>query len=219
MSADGAPGFFLVLEGGEGGGKSTQSALAVAWLRAQGREVLPTRQPGGTPVGLRLREILLDPATGALDPRTESLVYAADKAEHVATVIAPALARGEVVVCDRYVDSTLAYQGAGRSIDAGELARIAAWSTGELRPDLTVVLDVDPEIGLVRAGRAGDGHDRIEAEPLEFHRRVRQHFLALAAERPGEYLVVDADRDPQVVHAEIRDALAARLRPQAVQAP
>ena len=211
MASDSGTGFFLVLEGGEGGGKSTQARLVVEWLREQGRTVLQTRQPGGTPVGSRLREILLDTATGALDPRTESLVYAADKAEHVATVIAPALARGEVVVCDRYVDSTLAYQGAGRAIDAAELARVAAWATGDLRPHLTVVLDVDPEVGLVRAGRVGDGHDRIEAEPLEFHRRVRQHFLDLAAERPGEYLVVDADQEPAAVHADIRQAVAARL--------
>lgn len=211
MASDSGTGFFLVLEGGEGGGKSTQADLVVQWLRQQGRTVLQTRQPGGTPVGSRLREILLDPATGALDPRTESLVYAADKAEHVATVIAPALARGEVVVCDRYVDSTLAYQGAGRAIDATELARVAAWATGDLRPHLTVVLDVDPEVGLVRAGHAGDGHDRIEAEPLEFHRRVRQHFLDLAAERPAEYLVVDADREPRDVHADIRAALESRL--------
>ncbi|GAA1747081.1 dTMP kinase [Aeromicrobium alkaliterrae] len=211
MPSDLGSGFFLVLEGGEGGGKSTQAARAVEWLRAAGRTVVQTRQPGGTPVGLRLREILLSPETGTLDPRTESLVYAADKAEHVATVISPALERGEVVVCDRYVDSTLAYQGAGRAIDADELARVAAWATDDLRPHLTVVLDVDPEVGLVRAGRAGDGHDRIEAEPLEFHRRVRQHFLDLAAARPDEYLVVDADRDPAVVHAEIRAALEARL--------
>ena len=211
MASDSGTGFFLVLEGGEGGGKSTQAGLVVQWLREQGRTVLQTRQPGGTPVGSRLREILLDPATGALDPRTESLVYAADKAEHVATVIAPALARGEVVVCDRYVDSTLAYQGAGRSIDASELARVAAWATGDLRPHLTVVLDVDPAVGLVRAGRAGDGHDRIEAEPLEFHRRVRQHFLDLATARPAEYLVVDADRDSTTVHADIRAALEERL--------
>lgn len=211
MASESGTGFFLVLEGGEGGGKSTQADLVVQWLREQGRTVLQTRQPGGTPVGSRLREILLDPATGSLDPRTESLVYAADKAEHVATVIAPALARGEVVVCDRYVDSTLAYQGAGRAIDATELARVAAWATGDLRPHLTVVLDVDPEVGLVRAGRAGDGHDRIEAEPLEFHRRVRQHFLDLAAERPAEYLVVDADREPATVHAEVREVLESRL--------
>ena len=211
MASDSGTGFFLVLEGGEGGGKSTQADLVGRWLREQDRTVLQTRQPGGTPVGARLREILLDPATGALDPRTESLVYAADKAEHVATVIAPALARGEVVVCDRYVDSTLAYQGAGRAIDATELAHVAAWATGNLRPHLTVVLDVDPEVGLVRAGRAGDGHDRIEAEPLEFHRRVRQHFLDLAAARPAEYLVVDAERDPAAVHTHIRAALETRL--------
>ncbi|MFT4298754.1 MAG: dTMP kinase [Aeromicrobium sp.] len=196
---------FLVFEGGEGGGKSTQSRMTAEWLRAAGRTVVQTRQPGGTAVGARLREILLDPATGVLDPRTESLVYAADKAEHVATVIRPALERGEVVVCDRYVDSTLAYQGAGRAIDAAELAQVSAWATGGLRPHLTVVLDIDPRVGLLRAG--GTGHDRIEAEPLAFHQRVRRHFLDLAAERPADYLVLDADRDPQAIQADIRAAL------------
>ncbi|MFT4188609.1 MAG: dTMP kinase [Aeromicrobium sp.] len=200
-------GFFLVFEGGEGGGKSTQSRLVADWLEAEGRTVTRTRQPGGTDVGARLREILLDPATGSLDPRAEALVYAADKAEHVATLLAPALKRGEVVVCDRYVDSTLAYQGAGRAVDPGELAQLSAWATRGLRPDLTVVLDVDPLVGL---GRAGD-HDRIESEPLDFHQRVRGRFLALAAERPEAYLVVDADRDPQAVHAEVREAVAARI--------
>lgn len=198
-----ATGVFVALEGGEGGGKSTQSRLLTAWLAGAGRTVLATQEPGGTTVGSQLRRILLDPATGDLSPRTEALVYAADKAEHVDTVVLPALERGEVVVTDRYVDSTLAYQGAGRSIDAGELEHVARWATVGLRPHVTVVLDVDPAVGLQRAGQP----DRIESEPLAFHQRVREHFLALAAADPDHYLVVDADQDPETVHALVRAAV------------
>lgn len=196
-------GVFVALEGGEGGGKSTQSALLVEWLTGLGHTVLPTREPGGTSVGTQLRRILLDPATGALSPRTEALVYAADKAEHVDALVLPALGRGEVVVTDRYVDSTLAYQGAGRAVDADELEHVARWATAGLRPHLTVVLDLDPEVGLSRAGEP----DRIEAEPLDFHRRVRQHFLHLAAADPQHYVVLDADQAPDVVHAAVRAAV------------
>ena len=204
-------GLFLALEGGEGGGKSTQGRLLVDWLIAEGRSVLATREPGGTPLGARLRELVLDRATGDIAARTEALIYAADKAEHVASVILPALAEGQVVVCDRYVDSTLAYQGAGRQIEVAELEPVARWATLDLRPHLTVVLDIDPEVGLVRAGRVGAGHDRIESEPLAFHRRVRGHFLDLAATDPQHYVVVAADRPAEAVHAEIRAAVAARL--------
>lgn len=196
-------GVFVALEGGEGGGKSTQARLLADWLGAAGHEVLLTREPGGTDVGARLRSILLDPATGALSPRTEALVYAADKAEHVDAVVLPALARGEVVVTDRYVDSTLAYQGAGRALDAAELEHVARWATADLRPHVTVVLDLDPVVGLARAGEP----DRIEAEPLDFHQRVRAHFLALADADPAHYLVVDADQPPDVVHAAVRAAV------------
>lgn len=196
-------GVFVALEGGEGGGKSTQSRLLADWLTGLGHQVLLTREPGGTDVGTSLRRILLDPATGHLSPRTEALVYAADKAEHVDAVVLPALERGEVVVTDRYVDSTLAYQGAGRAIDAAELEHVARWATADLRPHLTVVLDLDPTIGLARAGEP----DRIEAEPLEFHQRVRRHFLALAEADPDHYLVLDADQPPATVHAAVRAAL------------
>jgi dTMP kinase len=196
-------GVFIALEGGEGGGKSTQSRLLEEWLTGLGHTVLLTREPGGTDVGARLRSILLDPATGHLSPRTEALVYAADKAEHVDAVVRPALERGEVVVTDRYVDSTLAYQGAGRAIDADELEHVARWATADLRPHLTVVLDLDPRTGLARAGEP----DRIEAEPLEFHERVREHFLSLAAADPEHYLVLDADQAPETVHAAVRAAV------------
>ena len=193
-------GVFVVLEGGEGAGKSTQLRLLAAWLATQGREVVLTREPGATPVGAKLRALLLDPATGSLDPRAEALLYAADRAQHVATVVRPALLRGAVVVSDRYVDSSLAYQGAGRALDVEEVARLSTWATSDLRPDLTLLLDVDPRVGLTRAGGSPD---RIEAESLEFHRRVRACFLALAGRAPDRYLVVDASGEPVVVHQAV----------------
>lgn len=196
-------GLFLALEGGEGSGKSTQAALLVDWLEGLGRPVLLTREPGGTDVGKILRGIVLDNATGELSPRTEALIYAADKAEHVDRVVLPALADGTVVLTDRYVDSTLAYQGAGRALGVGELEAVARWATSELRPHLTIVLDIDPAIGHTRF----EGADRIEAEPLEFHQRVRQHFLDLAAVDPHHYLVVDGGRAPDDIHQEIRAAV------------
>ncbi|MDP9417972.1 MAG: dTMP kinase, partial [Actinomycetota bacterium] len=170
-----AGSWFVAIEGGEGGGKSTLARRLGAELGAGGREVVLTREPGSTAVGRRLREILLDPATGALAPRTEALLYAADRAEHVATVIRPGLVRGAVVITDRYVDSSVAYQGAGRVLPDDEIARLSQWATDGLLPDLTIVLDVPPEIGLRRSAEPAD---RLEAEPLEFHRRVRERFLA-----------------------------------------
>ncbi|MFY0408016.1 dTMP kinase [Solicola sp. PLA-1-18] len=209
-SGDGAAvyaphGVFVALEGGEGAGKSTQSRLLEAWLREDGYQVVLTREPGDTAVGATVRGILLDPATGDIAPRTEALLYAADKAEHVATVVRPALDRGAVVVTDRYVDSTLAYQGAGRVLDRDEVERVARWATGSLRPHLTVLLDVDPTVGLGRF----DDHDRLESEPLEFHGRVRASFLELAAADPEHYLVLDASDAPETIAA----AVAERLRP------
>jgi len=193
-------GVFVALEGGEGAGKSTQARLLGDWLEGLGHRVLLTREPGGTDVGAMLRRILLDHSTGSLSPRAEALIYAADKAEHVDEVVLPALAEGMVVVTDRYVDSTLAYQGAGRAVDVTELEQVARWATSGLRPHVTAVLDVDPAVGL---GRAGD-LDRIESEPLEFHQRVREHFLALASTDPQHYLVVPADGDPEALHERIR---------------
>jgi dTMP kinase len=196
-------GVFVALEGGEGAGKSTQARMLGDWLEKLGHRVLLTREPGGTDVGGILRRIVLDHATGSLSPRAEALIYAADKAEHVDEVILPALAEGMVVVTDRYVDSTLAYQGAGRVIDVTELEQVARWATSDLRPHVTVVLDVDPAIGLRRTG----DHDRIEAEPLEFHQRVREHFLELAAGDPDHYLVLPADGDAEELHQAVRAAV------------
>jgi dTMP kinase len=200
-------GVFLCFEGGEGAGKSTQAALLNDWLVARGHDVLLTFEPGDTHVGRDIRRIVLDPATGHLADRTEALLYAADKAEHVEKVVAPALARGTVVITDRYVDSSLAYQGTGRAIDAGELEHVLRWATGDLRPHLTVLLDVEPSAGL---GRFVE-RDRIEAEGLDFHRRAREGFLALAAANPEHYLVLDARADRDALAAQIRERVEALL--------
>jgi dTMP kinase len=196
-------GVFLALEGGEGAGKSTQAVMLVEWLESLGHGVLLTRQPGATEVGKILRHIVLDNDTGELSPRTEVLLYAADKAEHVDQVVLPALAEGTIVLTDRYVDSLLAYQGAGRNLDSAEVEHVARWATSSLRPHLTIVLDIDPEIGHARF----EGADRIESEPLDFHQRVRQHFLDLAAADPQHYLVVGGGGTPAEIHAEIRQAV------------
>jgi dTMP kinase len=198
-------GVFIALEGGEGAGKSTQARQLAQWLESEGFEVVQTREPGATDVGRRLRDILLNPSTGELSPRTEALLYAADKAEHVDTEIVPALRRGAVVITDRYVDSTLAYQGAGRRLRTDDVERLARWSTADLRPHLTVVLDLPPSVGLSRF----EGPDRLEAEPLHFHERVRDSFLALAASDADHYAVVDASQDPEHITAQVR----ARVQP------
>lgn len=202
-------GCFLALEGGEGAGKSTQLRLLAAWLEEAGHEVVVTREPGATPMGRKVRALLLDPATGALAPRAEALLYAADRAQHVAQVVRPALERGAVVLTDRYVDSSLAYQGAGRALDRDDVQKISTWATEALRPDLTLLLDVDPSVGLTRATRGGA--DRIEAESLAFHQRVRSGFLELAARDPERYLVVPAEAPVDVVHAAVRGRVAAVL--------
>ena len=200
-------GVFLALEGGEGAGKSTQATLLVEWLETLGHRVLLTRETGGTEVGKILRRIVLDNATGELSPRTEALLYAADKAEHVDQVVLPALADGAIVLTDRYVDSTLAYQGAGRSLDAAELEWVARWATEDLRPHLTVLLDLDPTAGLTRFA----GRDRIEGESIEFHQRVRDEFLRLAAADPDHYLVLDARAPAEEIAAAVHGRVSTLL--------
>ena len=198
-------GCFIVLEGGEGAGKSTELQRLSTWLAEQGHEVVLTREPGATSVGAQIRALLLDPMT-TLDPRTEALLYAADRAQHVATVVRPALTRRAIVVSDRYIDSSLAYQGAGRSLAVEEIARLSRWATGDLRPDLVVLLDIDPIVGLARATGSPD---RIEQESLVFHTAVRQGFLRLAAADPDRYLVVAADQGSDAVH----EAVVRRIGP------
>ncbi|MCW5252185.1 dTMP kinase [Streptomyces sp. SHP 1-2] len=197
-------GFFIALEGGDGAGKSTQAEALAQWLRDKGHEVVLTREPGATPVGIRLRSILLDVSSAGLSHRAEALLYAADRAEHVDTVVRPALERGAVVISDRYIDSSVAYQGAGRDLSPVEIARISRWATNGLVPHLTVLLDVSPETARERFTEAPD---RLESEPAEFHARVRSGFLTLAAVDPGRYLVVDAGQEPEAVGAAVRDRL------------
>jgi dTMP kinase len=197
-------GLFIALEGGEGAGKTTQARLLAIWLREQGYDVITTREPGATKVGMRLRAVLLDTAHAGLSARAETLLYAADRAEHVASVINPALDRGAVVVTDRYVDSSLAYQGAGRKLPAAEVERVNQWATGGLVPDLTVLLDMPPAHGLGRRARSAD---RLEAEPLDFHERVRSGFLGLARAEPQRYLVLDASRPAAELSREIQERI------------
>jgi dTMP kinase len=199
-------GLFITLEGGDGTGKSTQSALIGEWFTAKGREVVFTREPGGTDLGNELREIVLH-SRGHIAPRAEALLYAADRAHHVATVVRPALERGAVVIQDRYLDSSVAYQGAGRVLDPDEVRHVSMWATEGLVPDVTVVLDLDPAIGRDRLDAANKQFDRLEAEALEFHTRVRDSYLAMAAAEPQRFLVVDATLDRDA----IRDAIIARL--------
>jgi len=195
------PGVFLALEGGEGSGKSTQARLLAIWLRDQGYDVVTTHEPGATKIGLRLRALLLDTAHAGLSPRAEALMYAADRAEHVQDVILPALERGAVVVTDRYVDSSLAYQGAGRQLPQSEISGLNRWATGGLMPDLTILLDVPVVTGLSRRLSSAD---RLESEPVEFHERVRSGFLSLAAAEPGRYLVLNADRPEADISRDIQ---------------
>lgn len=198
----GPRGVFIVLEGGDGAGKSSRARALGEQLRASGREVVLTHEPGDTRMGRQVREIVLGMATGTLDPRSEALLYAADRAEHVAAVIAPALDRGAVVVTDRYVDSSIAYQGVGRGLGAAEVAALSGFATGGLVADLTIVLDVPADVG--RSRRNGPA-DRLEREPDEFHERVRQAFLDLAAAAPQRYLVVDATLPAEHVDAAVLD--------------
>lgn len=192
-------GVFIAFEGGEGAGKSTQAERLSQRLQDRGHEVLLTREPGGTEVGNALRSILLNPETGAINGRTEALIYAADKAEHISRLITPALDAGLVVITDRYVDSSLAYQGAGRELDMDDLEFVLRWATNSLHPNLTVLLDVHPQSGLSRF----EGRDRIESEPLEFHLRARQHFLDIANRDSEHYLVVDASDDVDAIAEEV----------------
>jgi dTMP kinase len=201
-------GLLIAFEGGEGSGKTTQARLISIWLRELGYDVVTTHEPGATKIGMRLRALLLDTAHTGMSPHAEALMYAADRAEHVASVIAPALDRGAIVITDRYVDSSLAYQGAGRKLAVEDIAGFNRWATGGRTPDLTVLLDMDPVAGLRRRVRSAD---RLEAEPAEFHHRVRAGFLALAAAEPDRYLVLRADRPPGEITRDIEDRVRGML--------
>lgn len=204
--APGAPpgrGLFVAFEGGDGAGKSTQIALLRDWLQDHGRPVRVTREPGGTPLGQAIRSLVLHGEH--VSPRAEALLFAADRAHHVDTVVRPALDRGEDVLTDRYLDSSVAYQGAGRELGVAEVRDLSLWATQGLLPDLTVLLDVSAEEGVRRRRREGD---RMESEPGGFHDRVRRHFLDLAAADPGRYLVVDATDAVEAVARRVVQRMA-----------
>ena len=206
------PGLFITFEGGDGSGKSTQSALLTEWLRTEGHDVLVTREPGGTDLGLELREMVLH-RRGEIAPRAEALIYAADRAHHIATKVRPALDRGEVVVQDRYLDSSVAYQGAGRVLDAGEIRELSLWASEGLLPDVTILLDLDEDAARARLDSANKRFDRLEAEKSDFHRRVRAAFLALAEAEPERFLVLDAAQPVEQIAAAIRARVAPLLAP------
>ena len=206
VAGQGPAGLFVSFEGGDGVGKSTQVALLGRHLAALGREVVVTREPGGTPLGVELRRAVLHGED--LDPRTEALLYAADRAHHVASLVRPALERGAVVLTDRYLDSSVAYQGTGRGLGADEVERLSLWAVQGLLPHLTVLLDLDPAVGLARL--TGDP-DRLESAGDEFHRRTREAFLARAAAEPHRWLVVDASQPAEDVAAQVRARLAPLL--------
>lgn len=203
-------GLFITLEGGDGSGKSTQSRILVDWLEASGRTVVVSREPGGTDLGEELREIVLH-RRGAIAPRAEALLYAADRAHNVATRVRPALERGDIVVQDRYLDSSVAYQGAGRVLGGDEVRDVSLWATGGLLPDLTILLDLDETSGRGRLADSRTRYDRLESEADEFHARVRAAYLDLAAAEPDRFLVLDA-RDPvEAIAAAIRERVGALL--------
>jgi dTMP kinase len=203
-------GAFITFEGTEGSGKSTQIALLAEFLASRGRKVVLTREPGGTLIGDQIRKILLDPANKALDATSELLLYAASRAQHLTEVIRPALKSGRIVLCDRFSDATLAYQGYGRGLDRELIRTLDRMVTGKMRPDLTLLLDIDTTTGLARAhGRNSssglEGEARFENEDIAFHTRVRQGYRALAEEEPDRIRVVDASRQPDQVQRTIRE--------------
>ncbi|MEX2274056.1 MAG: dTMP kinase [Actinomycetota bacterium] len=205
-------GLFIAFEGVEGAGKGTQIELLRSYLEQRGQDVLVTREPGGTPLGERVRELILDPDTGRVEPRTEALLFAASRAQHVSTVLRPALAEGRTVICDRYIDSSLAYQGTGRGIGEQDILSLNVWGTQGLFPDLVLLLHLEPEIGLERQRLKDAPADRIEAEGTAFLDRVADAFLKIAEEHPERFVVIDAGREADEVFVDVRDAAERLLR-------
>ena len=205
-----SPGLFVTFEGGDGVGKTTQAALLDEWLTSLGRTVVRTREPGGTEVGVLVRDIVLH-HRGEVAARAEALLYAADRAHHIETLVRPALARGDVVIQDRYFDSSVAYQGDGRQLEPGEIRDLSMWATGGLLPDLTVLLDLDPAAARLRLDADDKPFDRLEAEQEDFHARVRDRFLAIAAAEPQRFLVLDASLPAEELAAGIRTRIESVL--------
>ena len=202
-------GRFITFEGGDGSGKTTQSALLSEWLGTAGRTVVHSREPGGTDLGLELREIVLH-RRGHIAPRAEALLYAADRAHNIATAVRPAVQRGEIVIQDRYLDSSVAYQGAGRELDPVEVRDISLWAAEGLLPDLTILLDLDASAGRERLAER-TRYDRLEAEGGDFPTRVRDAYLQLAAAESDRFLVIDATLPVETIAARIRERVEARL--------
>lgn len=201
---------FITLEGPDGGGKTTQASLLAEFLRQRGCDVLATREPGGTAIGDQVRQILSNLENTAMHPRTEILLFQASRAQHVEQLIRPHLAKGGVVVCDRYADSTLAYQGYGHQVDLERLRLIVDFATGGLKPDLTLLLDIDAEEGLRRRTKSGEWN-RLDAYALAFHQRVRQGYFELARQEPERWVTVDAGRPAEQVQDELRRVVVQRL--------
>ena len=204
------PGLFITLEGGDGSGKSTQSRLLLEWLLEGGHTVVESREPGGTELGIELREIILH-RRGYMAPRAEALLYAADRAHNIATKVRPALERGEIVLQDRYFDSSVAYQGAGRVLEPTEVRNLSLWAAEGLIPDVTVLLDIDVEAGRARLDTSRTKYDRLEAEQRDFHSRVRESYLELARAEPERFLVIDATLPVEEIAAAIRERVALSL--------
>ncbi|OKL53662.1 dTMP kinase [Bowdeniella nasicola] len=197
---------FITFEGGDGAGKSTQIARLAAHLREAGHEVETTFEPGEGELGKELRRLIQH--SGDIDARTEALLYAADRAEHVARVVRPALERGAIVLCDRYLDSSVAYQGAGRDLGTEEIRDLSIWATHGLMPDLTLLFDIDPELAATR--RTGEP-DRLEREPLAFHTQVRENFVAAAHAYPERFVIIDAARTPDEISADVQRIVGERM--------
>lgn len=204
-------GLFIVFEGGDGSGKSTQVARLVDALRAEGRTVVATREPGGTGIAEQIRRVILDPANAELCDRAEALLYAASRAEHVHHVVRPALERGEIVVSDRYMDSSIVYQGLGRGLGADAVRDLNLWATEGLRPDLTIVLDVPVDFGLERVGTP----DRLELAPREMHERIRGYYREMAQSDPSHYTLLDAHRPIDGIAHDVLERVRAVLERQA----
>ncbi|AOY72662.1 dTMP kinase [Arthrobacter sp. TES] len=206
-----SPGLFIAFEGGDGAGKSTQAARLFDALESKGLTVLRTREPGGTPIGEKLRSLVLDHGHGTIDARTEALMFAAARAAHASQVIRPALALGHVVITDRYIDSSVAYQGAGRGLGAEDVRSLNEWATEGLHPHLTVLLDVEPSDGRERRTAGDAAEDRLESEPDTFHTAIRDAFLQLAAAAPDSYLVLPAALDIETLAARTLERVEALL--------
>lgn len=200
-------GLFISFEGIDGVGKSTQADLLETWLTGQGKTVVRTLEPGGTDVGIEIRKILLH-HRGDLAPRAEAALFAADRAHHVASKIRPALERGEIVITDRYFDSSVAYQGAGRELSQKEVRDLSLWAVGGLLPDLTVLLDLPADVARNRRNGSGTEPDRLESEKIEFFERARQAYLDLAKAEPNRFLVIDASATVEQMQAQIVDRVA-----------